>query len=212
MGSQVKRFQDRSQSDRVGDLADCSGRRVACAYTLAIKHRLPLPDAILAERKPYLSKHAGWLSYYADSSAAGRPLVLIHSVNVVASAYEMGPLFRHYRGQRPVFALDLPGYGFSYRMKRADSPDSSPTLSPNSWRPRSASRPTWWAFRLKPASSSPGRPLRSRKSSARSSSYRPAAWASRVRAGIHSKQGRVAWPVVCTPPWPCRCGDDRFTT
>ena len=91
--------------------------------TLAIKHRLPLPDAILAERKPYLSKHAGWLSYYADRSAAGRPLVLIHSVNAAASAYEMGPLFRHYRTQRPVFALDLPGYGFSNRMKRAYSPD-----------------------------------------------------------------------------------------
>lgn len=94
------------------------------AYSkLGIPHQAPLPDAILAERIPYQSKLAGWLSYYADRSAAGRPLVLIHSVNAAASAYEMGPLFRHYRGQRPVFALDLPGYGFSNRMKRDYTPE-----------------------------------------------------------------------------------------
>lgn len=94
------------------------------AYSaLGIPHQVPLPDAILAERTPYASKHAGWLSYYADRSAAGRPLVLVHSVNAAASAYEMGPLFRHYRGRRSVYALDLPGYGFSNRMKRDYTPE-----------------------------------------------------------------------------------------
>lgn len=87
-----------------------------------VNHRAPLPDAILAERRPFLSKAAGWLSYYVDRQAAGRPLVLIHSVNAAASAYEMGPLFRRYRGQRPVYALDLPGYGFSNRLARDYGP------------------------------------------------------------------------------------------
>jgi pimeloyl-ACP methyl ester carboxylesterase len=93
------------------------------AYSwLGIDHRRPLPDAIVAERGATLSKAAGWLNYYVDRTALGRPLVLIHSVNAAASAYEMGPLFRHYSSQRPVFALDLPGYGFSNRLPRNYSP------------------------------------------------------------------------------------------
>jgi pimeloyl-ACP methyl ester carboxylesterase len=89
---------------------------------LAIDHRQPLPDAILAEKQTFLSKSAGWLNAYVDRSGDGRPLVLIHSVNAAASAYEMGPLFRHYRGRRPVWALDLPGYGMSNRLERDYTP------------------------------------------------------------------------------------------
>ncbi len=94
------------------------------AYShLAINHRASLPPAIPADREVFLSRTAGWLSYYVDRTApSGRPLVLIHSVNAAASAYEMGPLFAAYRGRRPVFALDLPGYGFSNRMRRAYTP------------------------------------------------------------------------------------------
>ncbi len=89
---------------------------------LGINHRVPLPDAILADKLTFLSRAGGWLNAYVDRSAAGRPLVLIHSVNAAASAYEMGPLFRHYRGQRPVYALDLPGYGQSNRLERDYTP------------------------------------------------------------------------------------------
>jgi pimeloyl-ACP methyl ester carboxylesterase len=89
---------------------------------LGIDHRVPLPDAILAEKLTFLSRAGGWLNAYVDRSAAGRPLVLIHSVNAAASAYEMGPLFRRYRGQRPVYALDLPGYGQSNRLQRPYTP------------------------------------------------------------------------------------------
>jgi pimeloyl-ACP methyl ester carboxylesterase len=89
---------------------------------LAINHNVPLPDAIPAERVIFLSKTAGELSYYIDHQASGRPLVLIHSVNAAASAYEMRPLFEYFRSQRPVFALDLPGYGFSERLPRVYTP------------------------------------------------------------------------------------------
>jgi pimeloyl-ACP methyl ester carboxylesterase len=89
---------------------------------LRINHRVPLPDAILAEKLSFLSQAGGWLNAYVDRSADGRPLVLIHSVNAAASAFEMGPLFRHYRGQRPVYALDLPGYGQSNRLQREYTP------------------------------------------------------------------------------------------
>ncbi len=87
-----------------------------------IKHKVPLGPAIPAERKEFDSAQAGKVSYYADLNAKGRPLVLVHSVNAAASAYEMSPLFANYQGKRPVFALDLPGYGFSERAKRAFTP------------------------------------------------------------------------------------------
>ena len=89
---------------------------------LAIDHAVGLPKAIPADRDVFFSDHAGKISYYADREGTGSPLVLVHSVNAAASAYEMRPLFEHYRLQRPVFALDLPGYGFSERSPRVYTP------------------------------------------------------------------------------------------
>jgi pimeloyl-ACP methyl ester carboxylesterase len=89
---------------------------------LYIKHKVALSPAVPADRKEFESKPAGKVSYYLDRTGRGRPLVLLHSVNAAASAYEMRPLFLHYQGHRPVYALDLPGYGFSDRSNRAYSP------------------------------------------------------------------------------------------
>ena len=99
------------------------------AYSrLAIDHHMPLPEAIpledgRAERQAMLNHAVGRVSYYVDCRASGRPLVLIHSINAAASAYEMSPLFHAYRDRRPVFAPDLPGFGFSERSARAYSPE-----------------------------------------------------------------------------------------
>lgn len=94
------------------------------AYSrFAIDHAAPLPFAIEADRRMFRSPMAGQISYYADTSVEGRPLALIHSINAAASAYEMRPLFDYFRGRRPVYALDLPGFGFSDRSDRVYSPD-----------------------------------------------------------------------------------------
>jgi len=53
------------------------------------------------------------------SAGEGAPLLLIHSINAVASAAEVRPLFDHYRATRCVYALDLPGYGSSARTDQA---------------------------------------------------------------------------------------------
>jgi pimeloyl-ACP methyl ester carboxylesterase len=90
--------------------------------TFVIDHHLLLPPAIEADTQTLSSSNVGALNVYGDRSAAGRPLLLVHSVNAAASAYEMRPVFEHYRGQRPVFALDLPGYGFSERTDSAQTP------------------------------------------------------------------------------------------
>jgi pimeloyl-ACP methyl ester carboxylesterase len=87
-----------------------------------VNHQMPLPLAIDAERRQFVGLGAGPLSYYVAREASARPLVLLHSINAAASAYEMRPLFEAYRAQRPVYALDFPGYGFSARGDRAYTP------------------------------------------------------------------------------------------
>ena len=81
----------------------------------AVPHDAPLPPAIEAPRGQLELSGFGTLSYYADTRAEGTPLLLIHSVNAAASAYELRPLFEAERAGRPVYALDLPGFGFSAR-------------------------------------------------------------------------------------------------
>jgi len=88
------------------------------------RHHGPLPSAIEAERRTLQTADAGMLSYYADASAPGRPLVLIHGVHAAASSYEMRSLFNELRGERPVYALDLPGFGFSQRGGTRYTPDT----------------------------------------------------------------------------------------
>lgn len=53
-----------------------------------------------------------------DGEVDHRPLLLIHSVNAAASAFEVKPLFYYYRGRRPMYALDLPCFGQSDRSDR----------------------------------------------------------------------------------------------
>jgi pimeloyl-ACP methyl ester carboxylesterase len=68
----------------------------------------------------------GRLCWYEDGPGGEgiprRPLLLLHSINAAASAYEIKPLYEHYRRQRPVYAPDFPGYGFSDRSARMYSP------------------------------------------------------------------------------------------
>jgi pimeloyl-ACP methyl ester carboxylesterase len=92
--------------------------------TIFVPHALELPPALEGERREFASR-AGRLSYYAAGPAisdGAPPLLLIHSVNAAASAYEVRPLFDHYRQSRRVYALDLPGFGFSERSERDYTP------------------------------------------------------------------------------------------
>ena len=123
-----------SKSDRIlnaaGNLVGSILGATAAAGTaciawsaLAVNHRMHLPDAIGAAKRTFHSGATGQVSYYVDDGGAGRPLLLIHSVNAAASACEMQPLFDRFRGERPVYAPDLPGFGMSDRSERDYSPD-----------------------------------------------------------------------------------------
>ena len=83
-------------------------------YHGAMNH--PLPPALNADLHT-LSGHAGRIAVYAGGS--GAPVLLVHSVNALASAAEIRPLFEALRQDHSVYALDLPGYGLSERLPRA---------------------------------------------------------------------------------------------
>ena len=50
---------------------------------------------------------AGRLAYYVGGD--GPPLLLIHSINAAASAYEVKPIYDRMRTLRRVYAVELPG-------------------------------------------------------------------------------------------------------
>ena len=82
-----------------------------------------LPDPLPAPHRSLIGG-AGRLAFYGPAKSEGSdavdgvPLLLIHSINAAASAYEVRPLFEHYLTRRPVYAIDLPGYGLSDRSDR----------------------------------------------------------------------------------------------
>ena len=82
-----------------------------------------LPNAFSADKLSFNLVGFGRVGFYSDTSGAGRPLLLLTSVNAAASAYEMRPLFLAYRGTRPVYVLEWPGFGSSDRLGVRYTPD-----------------------------------------------------------------------------------------
>jgi pimeloyl-ACP methyl ester carboxylesterase len=83
---------------------------------------MALPAALPGERIDIHDPLAGRISLYADGHGQAPPMLLVHSVNAAAAASEVRPLYEHYRASRPVFAIDLPGYGLSERSDRHYTP------------------------------------------------------------------------------------------
>lgn len=74
-----------------------------------------LPPSVPGERRT-ARRRSGPLSYGVTGS--GPPILLVHSINAAGSAYEVAPFVEALRGERRVYAVDLPGFGFSDRSPR----------------------------------------------------------------------------------------------
>ena len=95
------------------------GLALAACATRPIEETPTLPHAVSGERRE-MDGRAGRLSYYVDGE--GPPLLLIHSINATASAFEVQPIFQDLVRDHRVFAPDLPGFGFSDRSDRRYAP------------------------------------------------------------------------------------------
>ncbi len=89
----------------------------------AVNRALPIPAPLDLPEQTLTAGLAGRLSYYADTTGAGRPVLFVHSINAAASSYDHRPLFERLRGKRPVYAFDLPGFGLSDRQNRLYTPE-----------------------------------------------------------------------------------------
>lgn len=81
-----------------------------------------LGPAIATQEEVWILPGAGTVLTYCRSGT-GRPLVLLHSMNAAASAFEVKPFFVSMKLDRPLFAPDLPGFGRSNRDDRVYSPE-----------------------------------------------------------------------------------------
>lgn len=99
---------------------------IANAPEAGTARQAAMPAALPGRHVELADRRTGRIVVYGEapgtSGAAEPPLLLVHSVNAAATAYEMKPLFEHYRGLRAVYALDLPGFGLSDRSDRSYTP------------------------------------------------------------------------------------------
>jgi pimeloyl-ACP methyl ester carboxylesterase len=78
-------------------------------------------EPALAAQRHYTSHHGQQIAMYLsmprcdDSNAHLTPLLLVHSINAAASAAEVRPIFDRHANERPVVAVELPGFGASNR-------------------------------------------------------------------------------------------------
>lgn len=89
-----------------------------------VPHNLALPQPVPGQ-KLVVQGPVGSMTAYVSGPENGSthpPLLLIHSINAAASAYEILPIYERSNGARTVYAFDLPGYGLSDRPQLLYTP------------------------------------------------------------------------------------------
>ena len=98
--------------ERGSDQAPNKRSALVTAMSTNLTAAPPLLPALEAPQR-VIDTVAGRINLYEsapqDRAPALPPLLLIHSVNAAASAAEVRPLFEHYRRERRVIAMELPG-------------------------------------------------------------------------------------------------------
>lgn len=94
------------------------------AYSrLRVPHSVPLARPVAATGGELVDRTVGDVAVYQRYDGEGAPVLLLHGVELGASAYDMRPLFDRLAGLRPVTAMDLPGFGHSRRGDIGYTPD-----------------------------------------------------------------------------------------
>ncbi len=116
---------------RAGKAAVGLAAAAAAAYGVYLwgsprARRRPVTELALAFDLPlrYVPWRSVHYAYYVRGGS-GRPIVLLHSVNAVASAHEMRPLVQRLQREtnRPLFVLEWLGFGHSDRPEISYEPD-----------------------------------------------------------------------------------------
>jgi pimeloyl-ACP methyl ester carboxylesterase len=84
---------------------------------------MTLPNALNVPLENFSTQDGLRVAFYADRRGSGAPVLLIHSINAAASSFELRPLVERFAGRRPVYCLDLPGFGHSDRLRLDYRPD-----------------------------------------------------------------------------------------
>ena len=89
-----------------------------------VPHDLALPQPVPGQKLVFEGPVGSMTAYVSgpESGSTHPPLLLIHSINAAASAYEIRPIYELSDGARTVYAFDLPGYGLSDRPQLLYTP------------------------------------------------------------------------------------------
>ena len=96
-------------------MVTASAKTLGHAGSRSERSRAVLANPVGGQRTDIISVAGRIAIYAAGSEQSGPPLLLVHSVNAAASAFEIKPLYDHYARSRRVYAVDLPGFGQSER-------------------------------------------------------------------------------------------------
>jgi pimeloyl-ACP methyl ester carboxylesterase len=126
----MKKKEEKTVLGTAGKAAVGLAAAAAAAYGVYLwgspsARRKPVTELGLAVnlRLQYIPWRSVHYAYYARTGA-GRPIVLLHSINAVASAHEMRPLVQRLQREttRPIFVLEWLGFGHSDRPATSYSP------------------------------------------------------------------------------------------
>lgn len=87
-----------------------------------IDHHAKVNLILDAEHHTYHSPTAGAINYYVNGQGNQTPLLLIHGLHLYAGLHDVLPILEAFRTSRPIYAIDLPGFGGSEKTDRPYRP------------------------------------------------------------------------------------------
>jgi len=87
-----------------------------------IDHHAKLNLILDAEHHTYQSPTAGAINFFVHGQGKQTPLLLIHGLHPFAGLHDVLPIFEAFRTSRPIYAIDLPGFGGSEKTDRPYRP------------------------------------------------------------------------------------------